>query len=375
MPRAEVGTPKYLANAMKSKGLQRLRWYCQACQKQCRDENGFKCHTQSEPHLRQILLIGENAGQHISNFSMEFQHDFVQLLSRRFGTKRVLANRVYQDYIQDKNHIHMNATRWVTLSEFVKHLGRTGVARVDETEKGWFIAWIDNSPKALEKAEASMKKERANMSDEQRERMLIAEQIERAKAEQEALASKNNASGSGSGSGSENGDDSSVANGRKEAGLLKRDDDEKVVLQFSLKPSAPAIATGNGEEKEEEEVKNSTSAGSSTTVHSTLSNGGVKLNGAAGAKLGFGGVKKSNALSSTANPVKRPNVFKIAANKGKDKEKINEITEGREDQGGKKRDRDSRDPSVAMSVAERLIVEDQERKRRRMDRERERGRD
>lgn len=46
----------------------------------------------------------------------------------------------------------MNATRWVTLTEFVKHLGRSGVARVDETEKGWFIAWIDNSPKALAKA-------------------------------------------------------------------------------------------------------------------------------------------------------------------------------------------------------------------------------
>lgn len=73
-------------------------------------------------------------------------------LLARFGTKRVLANRVYQEYIQDKNHLHMNATRWVTLTEFVKHLGRTSVARVDETEKGWFIAWIDNSPKALAKA-------------------------------------------------------------------------------------------------------------------------------------------------------------------------------------------------------------------------------
>ena len=70
----------------------------------------------------------------------------------RFGTKRVLANRVYQEYISDKSHLHMNATRWVTLSEFVKHLGRSGIARVDETEKGWFIAWIDNSPNALAKA-------------------------------------------------------------------------------------------------------------------------------------------------------------------------------------------------------------------------------
>jgi DNA/RNA-binding protein KIN17 len=46
----------------------------------------------------------------------------------------------------------MNSTRWVTLTEFVKHLGRSGIARVDETEKGWFIAWIDNTPKALAKA-------------------------------------------------------------------------------------------------------------------------------------------------------------------------------------------------------------------------------
>jgi DNA/RNA-binding protein KIN17 len=50
----------------------------------------------------------------------------------------------------------MNATRWVTLTEFAKHLGRTGVARVDETEKGWFIAWIDNTPKALAKAVRSV---------------------------------------------------------------------------------------------------------------------------------------------------------------------------------------------------------------------------
>ena len=33
-------TPKAVANRQKAKGLQRLRWYCQMCQKQCRDENG-----------------------------------------------------------------------------------------------------------------------------------------------------------------------------------------------------------------------------------------------------------------------------------------------------------------------------------------------
>lgn len=79
-----VGTPKYVANKMKSKGLQRLRWYCQVCEKQCRDENGFKCHAQSESHLRQMLVVGEHAGSHIASFSAEFQSSFVSLLSRRF---------------------------------------------------------------------------------------------------------------------------------------------------------------------------------------------------------------------------------------------------------------------------------------------------
>ena len=70
----------------------------------------------------------------------------------RFGTKRVRANGANQEYIADKSHLHMNSTRWATLTEFVKHLGRSGIAKVDETERGWFIAWIDSSPKSLAKA-------------------------------------------------------------------------------------------------------------------------------------------------------------------------------------------------------------------------------
>ncbi|KAI0079501.1 hypothetical protein K474DRAFT_1705602 [Panus rudis PR-1116 ss-1] len=295
MPRAEVGTPKYLANKMKSKGLQRLRWYCQVCEKQCRDENGFKCHTQSEAHLRQMLAVGENAGRHIADFSQQFQHDFVQLLSRRFGTNRVKANTVYQEYIQDKHHLHMNATRWVTLTEFVKHLGRTGVARVEETEKGWFLAWIDNSPKALAKQEASMKKERATMSDEARERMLIAEQIERAAAEKERSGTPETAP--------------------VELGL-KKDESTKVVL--SLAPKAAA-----------------SSSTSATPAPLTLKANPLKVN-----------PLKANPLK--ANPLKRPNPLKQPSPPS---------------EAGKKRDLSQ------MTAAERLIFEDQERKRRKMERE------
>ena len=80
-------TPKAISNRIKSKGLQKLRWFCQMCQKQCRDEvcpiisiviktdesglfqNGFKCHMMSEAHQRQMLLVAENPGMYIGGFS------------------------------------------------------------------------------------------------------------------------------------------------------------------------------------------------------------------------------------------------------------------------------------------------------------------
>ncbi|KAI5345680.1 hypothetical protein L3X38_013557 [Prunus dulcis] len=62
-------TPKAIANRIKAKGLQKLRWYCQMCQKQC--------------------------------------------------------PVVYNEYINDRHHVHMNSTEWATITEFVKHLGRT----------------------------------------------------------------------------------------------------------------------------------------------------------------------------------------------------------------------------------------------------------
>ena len=238
------------------------------------------------------------------------------------------ANQVYQEYIADKSHLHMNSTRWVTLTEFVKHLGRSGIAKVDETEKGWFIAWIDSSPKALAKAvrlnfpflflylkpfvhylithktiyqEASLKKDRATVSDEQREQQLIAEQISRAAVEDDSKTS-----------------DSSTP--PVEEGLKRDETSEKVVLSFSAKPIA--------------------SSGSAPVVVST----GVKINPL---KAGVNPLK--------ANPLKRPNnVFKTSA--------LTTSESGVATVNEKKR-------PAPMSAAERLIVEEQERKRRRMDRD------
>ncbi|XP_064632494.1 DNA/RNA-binding protein KIN17-like [Lineus longissimus] len=172
-------TPKAIANRIKAKGLQKLRWYCQMCQKQCRDENGFKCHLTSESHQRQILLFAENPDQYVDDFSSDFKDGYVELLRRRFGTKRVSANQVYQEYINDRDHVHMNSTQWETLTTFVKWLGREGHCVVDETEKGWFVTYIDRDPETIKRQEALAAKERMEMDDEERMQRQIEKQIER----------------------------------------------------------------------------------------------------------------------------------------------------------------------------------------------------
>lgn len=181
MGKHEVGTPKYIANKIKAKGLQKLRWYCQMCQKQCRDENGFKCHMMSESHQRQLLLFADNASKYIDTFSREFEEGYLELLSRQFGTKRVHANRVYQDYISERHHLHMNATQWETLTDFVKWLGREGKCVVDETEKGWFVQYIDRNPETIALQEAKAKKEKMEKDDEERIMEFFGKQVERGK--------------------------------------------------------------------------------------------------------------------------------------------------------------------------------------------------
>ncbi|DBA84002.1 TPA: hypothetical protein ACH3X1_006489 [Trebouxia sp. C0004] len=173
-------TPKAISNRIKSKGLQKLRFFCQMCQKQCRDENGFKCHLNSESHKRQMEIFGQNADRVIAGYSEEFEADFMELMRRSHPRARVAAKNVYNEFIADKYHVHMNSTKWYTLTEFVKYLGKTGKCRVDETPKGWFISLIQADPLEEIGKDRKAKRDRAERDEEQRRKADIEAQIERA---------------------------------------------------------------------------------------------------------------------------------------------------------------------------------------------------
>jgi DNA/RNA-binding protein KIN17 len=185
-----------------------------------RDENGFKMHTQSEGHVRQMLVVGENAKKYINDYSGQFQRDFVQLLRTSHGEKKVHLNHFYQEYIGNKEHVHMNSTKWPSLMDFGKFLGREGICRVEEDEKGIWISWVDNSPENLRRQDAIRKKERQDKGDEEREQAAIREQVKRAKMAATHRGEKD----------------------FEDQGLeLKREEGEKVKLSFGAKP-APAKA-------------------------------------------------------------------------------------------------------------------------------------
>lgn len=139
------------------------------------------------------------------------------------------------------------------------------------------------------------------MSDEQRERLLIQEQIDRAAAEA--------------------GPSTAPEPEAAKEGLKRDEGTEKLSFSFAAKPAA------------------SSSSGPATSAAPT----GLKMNP----------LKASNPLKAT-NPLKRPNVFKSTGSSSSASATAPTAA---------KRD------SAQMSAAERLIIEDQERKRRKMERD------
>jgi DNA/RNA-binding protein KIN17 len=134
-------------------------------------------------------IVGEDPRKYIEQFSREFHHDFIQLLRVAHGEKYINANRFYQSYIANKEHVHMNATKWPSLTEYVKYLGREGICHVKEDEKdGLMIAWRDLSPEAVRRREAVREAEMLESRNEAGEDRMMKKMAARAKEEAERKA-------------------------------------------------------------------------------------------------------------------------------------------------------------------------------------------
>lgn len=274
----------------------------------------------SESHVRKVELMGDDSKAWIEETSQQFQSDFLRLLRTAHGEKQVHVNSFYQELIADKHHVHMTGTKWSSLTEFAKYLGREGICRVEDTEKGIHISWIDNSPEALRRREALRLRELQEQGDGELEQRLIREQIRRARAAAEARAP------------------ATVDNrADEEARELKRKEGDKISLSFALKPPA----TDSEPSPESKETKPDDSAAS---LHQGISRakpsgGEDDVRRAPETPSGFGGL----SFKKAGKPQTR-NVFAEAEEE--DEETIKGIPEVRK-----------------VSAAERIMREEQERKR------------
>lgn len=174
----------------------------------------------------------------------------------------------------------MNSTRFKSLTEFASYLGKEGICRVEETEKGLFVSWIDNSPETMRRREAVMKKERQDKGDEEREQRMIQEQVERAQANAKQQEEEN-----------------------LEDKMLQRAEGEKVTLNFgfSSKPKAETKSASPPQPNEApEDTSASPDAGAATPdTESSAPAAPAKVS------MSFGTQKPKNVFASAAkkNPL------------------------------------------------------------------------
>jgi DNA/RNA-binding protein KIN17 len=82
--------------------------------------------------------------------------------------------------IKDRNHVHMKATCWTTLSGFVQYLGKTGKAIIEEAPRGWYITYVEKDPDVLEMQRKARDMEKIEMSEQERNEKRIQMQVEHA---------------------------------------------------------------------------------------------------------------------------------------------------------------------------------------------------
>ncbi|EDO16422.1 hypothetical protein Kpol_1030p32 [Vanderwaltozyma polyspora DSM 70294] len=186
MGKAEFGTAAFVSKQLKARGLQKLKFYCQVCQKQCRDDNGFKSHIRSPSHLHKISTV---TSEDIDKYSKQFETNFLRLLRLSHGEKKIGANKFYNEFIQDKEHIHMNATRFTSLTKFIQYLSKSGKIKVhgledvsdDVDTAQLLISYIDNSHETMLRNERIKQLQQTKLSDQSIRQQLLQEQIEKGK--------------------------------------------------------------------------------------------------------------------------------------------------------------------------------------------------
>ena len=158
MPKPERGTPKWIANQWRKKGLSKLRWHCGLCGVSCKDANGFRMHLEHENHLRRELEQEGVERERSDNiearympdaFSEAFERNYLKYLATEKVGQRVKAHEAYRVlHPNDRAHDDMHKTCWGTLGRFIADLRERGEVEAEREGNGWIVFLTEESPAA-----------------------------------------------------------------------------------------------------------------------------------------------------------------------------------------------------------------------------------
>ncbi|KAF9605294.1 hypothetical protein IFM89_015910 [Coptis chinensis] len=123
-------------------------------------------------------VFGQNPHRIVDGYTEEFEESFLDHMKRSHRFSRVAATVIYNEYIANRHHVHMNSTQWATLTEFVKYLGKEGKCKVEETPKGWFMTYIDRDSETMFKERLKNKRLKSDVVEEVKHEREIQKQIE-----------------------------------------------------------------------------------------------------------------------------------------------------------------------------------------------------
>ena len=141
MPKNEPGTAAHAASQIRRSQKTKIRWYCGLCDVPCKDENGFKCHLESETHLIREQAVEQSLRTFkVSRNDRDFRKKFLEfLISKHFG-QTVFAHEAYRElYPLDRPQNIMKSTCWETLGTFIAQLRKEGRVEAHKGVKGWQV--------------------------------------------------------------------------------------------------------------------------------------------------------------------------------------------------------------------------------------------
>jgi len=130
-----------------------------------------------------MQLFLEDPEKKMEEFSQEFEETYMRLLRLR-GDNPVNANNLYQEMIADQTHVHMTATKWDSLTTFIRYLADTGKAEVTVEDGKYFIKYINRDADFLKRKEIEEKQRLAAQKSEKFTEAALQAQMNLALAEE-----------------------------------------------------------------------------------------------------------------------------------------------------------------------------------------------